>query len=96
VLRTLVFRDDDDEFILRAQDLIDADAVQIHGPLSDELRGRLREREVRVIKALSIASDEFYEFNDATWTPCWSTARPPEVERATRGRRCPNDPLAYP
>jgi phosphoribosylanthranilate isomerase len=66
VLRTLVFRDDDDEFILRAQDLIDADAVQIHGPLSDELRGRLREREVRVIKALSIASDEFYEFNDAT------------------------------
>jgi phosphoribosylanthranilate isomerase len=66
VLRTLVFRDNDDEFILHAQDLIDADVVQIHGPLSDELLGQLRQRDVRVIKALSIASDEFYDFNEST------------------------------
>jgi len=49
-----------------------------------------------VIKALSIASDEFYEFNDATVDAVLVDGATPEVERATRGRRCPNDPLAYP
>jgi phosphoribosylanthranilate isomerase len=65
VLRTLVFRDDDDEAIVHALDLIDADSVQLHGPLSDVLSRKLRERGVRVIKALSIGSDEFFEFDDA-------------------------------
>ena len=66
VLRTLVFRDNDDEFILHALDLIDADVVQVHGPLSGELLEQLRQRDVRVIKALSITSEEFYDFNEGS------------------------------
>lgn len=64
VLRTLVFRDHDDEFIRGALERVDADAVQIHGPLSEELKAHLRERKLRIIKALSIASDEFYDFDE--------------------------------
>jgi phosphoribosylanthranilate isomerase len=64
VLRTLIFFDNDDAFIVEAVDLIDADAVQVHGPLSDELLKQLRQRDVRIIKALSIGTDEFYDFND--------------------------------
>ena len=64
MLRTLVFRDGDDDSIVQALDLIDADFVQIHGSLSDELLRQLRQRDVRVIKALSIGDDEFYEFDD--------------------------------
>lgn len=66
VVRTLIFFDNDDDFIVQALELIEPDAVQIHGPLSDELVAQLRQRDVRVIKALSIASDEFYAFNDAS------------------------------
>lgn len=64
VLRTLVFRDNDAEAIVHAVDLIDADFVQIHGSLSDELSRQLRRRDIGIIKALSIGSDEFYEFED--------------------------------
>jgi phosphoribosylanthranilate isomerase len=64
VLRTLVFRDNDDDFIRAALDLVDADVVQVHGPLSDGLLESLHERDLRVIKALSIGSDEFYDFGD--------------------------------
>ena len=63
-LRTLVFRDNDDAFIGDAVDLIDADIVQIHGPLSDALLANLRAHHLQVVKALSIASDEFYEFDE--------------------------------
>jgi len=66
VVRTLIFYDNDDEFIVQALELIEPDAVQIHGPLSDALVTQLRRRDVRVIKALSIASDEFYAFNDGS------------------------------
>jgi phosphoribosylanthranilate isomerase len=66
VLRTLIFYDNDDAFIVDALDLIDADVVQVHGPLSDELLAQLRQRDVRIIKALSIGTDEFYDFNDAS------------------------------
>lgn len=65
VLRILVFRDNDDESIVRAVELIDADFVQLHGPLSDELSRTLRKRSVRVIKALSIGTEEFFEFDDS-------------------------------
>ncbi|MGB8197813.1 MAG: phosphoribosylanthranilate isomerase [Acidimicrobiales bacterium] len=65
VQRTLVFRDNSDEQIVEAVRLIQPDAVQIHGPLSDDLLSRLREDHVDVIKALSIGSDEFYDFDDA-------------------------------
>jgi phosphoribosylanthranilate isomerase len=64
VVRALVFRDNDDDFIRDAVDLIDADVVQIHGPLSDGLLGHLRDRSRLVVKALSIASDEFYDFDE--------------------------------
>jgi phosphoribosylanthranilate isomerase len=65
VQRVLVFRDNDDAFIIDAVDLIGPEAVQLHGPLSDHLRSQLRERNVQIIKALSIASDEFFDFDDA-------------------------------
>jgi phosphoribosylanthranilate isomerase len=64
VQRTLVFRDNANDQILEAVDLITPDAVQLHGPLSEELFARLRDHHVDVIKALSIASDEFYDFDD--------------------------------
>jgi phosphoribosylanthranilate isomerase len=38
--------------------------VQLHGPLSDDLLRYLREQGVGVIKALSITSDEFYDFDE--------------------------------
>jgi len=66
VLRTLIFYDNDDAFIVDAVDLIDADVAQIHGSLSDELLDQLRQRDVRIIKALSIGTDEFYGFNDGS------------------------------
>ena len=47
VLRTLVFRDNDDDFVRDALDLVEVDVVQIHGALSDELLASLRERELR-------------------------------------------------
>jgi phosphoribosylanthranilate isomerase len=64
VQRTLVFRENDDDFIIHALDVVDADAVQVHGNLSDDLLAGLRDRDLRVVKALSIGSDEFYEFEE--------------------------------
>ena len=64
VQRTLVFRDNSDGQIIEAVHLIRPDAVQIHGPLTDELLTRLREEHVDVIKALSIATEGFYHFDD--------------------------------
>ena len=63
-LRTLVFRENDDDFILDAVARIGADVVQIHGSLSDRLLEGLRENHVDVIKALAIGSDEFFDFVD--------------------------------
>jgi phosphoribosylanthranilate isomerase len=63
-VRTLVFRDNDDDFILGALENIGAEAVQIHGPLGEGLLTRLRETNVGIIKALPIGSDEFFEFDE--------------------------------
>jgi phosphoribosylanthranilate isomerase len=63
-LRTLVFRYNDDDFVRQALDFINVDAVQIHGPLSGALLEHFRERPLHVIKALSIATDEFYDFDE--------------------------------
>jgi phosphoribosylanthranilate isomerase len=65
VQRTLVFRDNGDDEIIEAVELIGPNAVQLHGPISDELLMRLRDLRVDVIKALSIASGEFYDFDDS-------------------------------
>ena len=64
LLRVGVFRHDPDDFVVDALDATHVDAAQIHGPLSAELLRSLRDRAVLVIKALSIGSDEFYEFDD--------------------------------
>jgi len=67
-------------------ELIEPDAVQIHGPLSDELVAQLRQRDVRVIKALSIASDEFYAFNDASVDAVLVDGATPGVARVIPGK----------
>jgi phosphoribosylanthranilate isomerase len=66
ILRVGVFRHDGDDFVVDAIARCDVDAVQIHGPLSDQLRNSLHSRGVPVIKALSIGSDEFFDFDDAS------------------------------
>ena len=63
VLRTLVFRDAVESEIVNALAAVDADMVQIHGPLDPVFAARLRER-VHVVKALSISGSDFHEFND--------------------------------
>jgi phosphoribosylanthranilate isomerase len=65
VLRTLIFRDHDDDAIRHALDVVEADAVQLYGDVSDALLGDLRARGLRVIKALSIGTDEFYDFQES-------------------------------
>jgi phosphoribosylanthranilate isomerase len=66
IQRVGVFRENSDDFIADAVDRCGVDAAQIHGPLSDELRTLLRARGVLIIKALSIGSEEFFEFDDAS------------------------------
>jgi phosphoribosylanthranilate isomerase len=61
-----VFNDDGDDVVLEAVDLLDVDAVQLHGPLSDSLLAALRERGLTIVKALSIGSDEFFDFDERT------------------------------
>jgi phosphoribosylanthranilate isomerase len=65
ILRVGVFRDSADDVVLSAVDSVEVDVVQIHSPLSDQLLDALRERNVLIIKALSIGSDEFFDFDDA-------------------------------
>lgn len=64
IVRTAVFNDDSDDVVLEAVDLLDVDAVQLHGPLSDSLLAALRERGLTIVKALSIGSDEFFDFDE--------------------------------
>jgi phosphoribosylanthranilate isomerase len=65
ILRVGIFGNDSDDFVVDVVDGSGVDAVQIHGPLSDELRDSLRARGMLIIKALSVGSQEFYEFDDA-------------------------------
>lgn len=65
-LRVGVFRNDSDDFVVEAIGRSGVDVAQVHGPLSDELRKSLEVQEVLIIKALSIGSDEFFEFDDAS------------------------------
>ncbi len=64
IVRTLIFFDNDDDAIVHATQFVEPDAVQVHGPLSDDLHRRLRARGVSIVKALSIGSDEFYSFDE--------------------------------
>ena len=64
-MRTLVFRDNDEDFILESVEGIGPEAVQIHGHLSDGLLTRLRDIGAGVIQALPIGSDEFFDFDES-------------------------------
>jgi phosphoribosylanthranilate isomerase len=66
IVRTAVFNEDSDDVVLEAIELLDVDAVQLHGPLSERLHAALRERGLTIVKALSIGSDEFFEFEEGT------------------------------
>jgi phosphoribosylanthranilate isomerase len=64
ILRVGVFRNNSTDFVLRCVDGSDVDAAQVHGTLPDELVTALRSRHVAIIKALSVESEEFFEFDD--------------------------------
>lgn len=59
-----VFRDLRDDEILSVISALAFDAVQIHDELSSRLENELRERNVAIIKALSVNSRDFDEFDD--------------------------------
>jgi phosphoribosylanthranilate isomerase len=65
LLRCGVFRENSDDDIIEHSRTLDFDVVQLHGPLSDRLLATLRERPVRIVKALSIESDEFGVFDES-------------------------------
>jgi phosphoribosylanthranilate isomerase len=65
IVRTAVFNEDSDDAILEALELLDVDAVQLHGPLSDRLQTELRKQQLTIVKALSIGSDEFFDFDES-------------------------------
>jgi phosphoribosylanthranilate isomerase len=65
VLRTLVFRENSEDYILESVTSIGGDIVQVHGPLSVDLAAELHARGFRIIKALAITSDDFHSFDDA-------------------------------
>jgi phosphoribosylanthranilate isomerase len=64
ILRVGVFRDSSTRFVCDAVDATGVEVVQVHGTLSDELLGELRDRRVAVIKALSVTSDELVSFDE--------------------------------
>jgi phosphoribosylanthranilate isomerase len=66
IVRTAVFNEDGDDVILEALDVLDVDAVQLHGPLSESLHAALRERGLTIVKGLSIGSEEFFDFDETT------------------------------
>lgn len=65
LLRSAVFRDNDDEFILEHVEELDVEMVQLHGVLSEELLGSLRERPLLIVKALTIDGEEFDTFDES-------------------------------
>jgi phosphoribosylanthranilate isomerase len=65
LLRCGVFRENGDDAIIEHSRSLDFDVVQLHGPLSDRLLANLRERPVRIVKALNIEDDEFDEFDES-------------------------------
>jgi phosphoribosylanthranilate isomerase len=64
ILRCGVFRENSDDDIIEHSSSLDLDVVQVHGPLSDQLLGELKERGLRVVKALNIEGEEFDIFDE--------------------------------
>jgi phosphoribosylanthranilate isomerase len=65
LLRCGVFRENTDDDIIEHSRSLDFDVVQLHGPLSERLLATLRERPIRVVKALNIDDDEFDDFDES-------------------------------
>jgi phosphoribosylanthranilate isomerase len=65
LLRCGVFRENGDDDIIEHARSLDFDVVQLHGRLSDRLLASLRERPVRIVKALNIEDDEFDVFDES-------------------------------
>jgi phosphoribosylanthranilate isomerase len=59
-----VFRDQDDDWILDGIDAVGPDVVQLHGALSEGLLDGIRQRNVTLVKALAIGSEEFLRFDE--------------------------------
>jgi phosphoribosylanthranilate isomerase len=64
LLRCGVFRENSDDDVIEHSRSLDLDVVQLHGSLSDELLGALKERHLRVVKALNIEGEEFESFDE--------------------------------
>jgi phosphoribosylanthranilate isomerase len=65
LLRSAIFRDADDDYVLEHLEGLGVEMVQVHGVLSDALLDQLRSSSVMVVKALNIEGDEFEGFDDA-------------------------------
>ncbi len=65
ILVTAVFRDTPDSSILANLDGLDVDVVQLHDRVGPELVEGLRRREVLIVKALAIDSDDFMHFDES-------------------------------
>jgi phosphoribosylanthranilate isomerase len=65
ILRSAVFRENDDESIRVHLHRLEVEIVQIHGTLSDQLLESIRERPRFVVKALSIDAEEFNTFDES-------------------------------
>jgi phosphoribosylanthranilate isomerase len=66
ILRVGVFRHNDPDFVLRHVDATGVEIAQIHGELGQELVQALRERQVGIVKALSVGEPEFFDFDETT------------------------------
>ena len=65
LLRCAVFDDVPDDEILDTLDDLTIEIVQLHGEIGAALLGSLRQRNVLIVKAINIESDEFATFDDA-------------------------------
>lgn len=59
-----IFGDEPGSTVVAMIDASGVNAVQIHGPLDDDLLKELRRRDLGVVKALSIGSAEFFAFDE--------------------------------
>lgn len=65
ILRVGVFRHQDRDSVLALVDATGVDVAQIHGDLDVDLIKALREREVAIVKALSVGDPEFTSFDES-------------------------------
>ena len=66
VLSTGVVRNEASSYVLDVVRATRVDAIQVHGPLSEDLLRELRKRPVSIIKALSVTDAEFFDFDESS------------------------------